>query len=257
MALATNRLQFKERLMRELGYPVIKINVSEEQVEDRIDDALERFYRFHFDGSERHYFVRVLSADDAATGTITMDPDVIGVARVMPLQGTQTTGSLLFNVPYQIMMSEIFGQNGSGGVADGIGNYVMARHQLNLLQEFLIGQVLFRYNEKTNTLYLDVTSSKLVEGGMVCVECFRKTTAYDGNPGTFPDVWSDDWLRKYAVALVRLQWGDNMSKFGNVQLPGGVTMNGPETVQRAKSDLRDLEVELRENWVAISHDLTG
>lgn len=251
MSIPVTKAQFIAKVLRELGYPTIKVNVTEEQLDDRVDDALQVFYRRHFDGSEKQYVAHVMSPSDAATKTVVMDPDVIGVINVFPLQSSSGAGgSLLFNVPYQLVMSEIFGLN--GGASDGVSSYIVTRTQMNTLQEFLVGRFPIRYNEKTNILYVDASSEKLTVGSTILIECYKQNTAVD-----YPDVWSDIWLRKYAVELVRRQWSQNLGKFKDVQLPGGITINAKEMVGQAESTIRELEEELAHSYSPILNDFFG
>lgn len=252
MAIPTTRTEFVKYILRRLGYPAIKINVTEEQIDDRIDDAVTKYVHHHFGGSEKVYLSHQLTALEASTKTVVLDDAIIGVVGVWPIGFSTATGSgsLLFNVPYQILLSEVFGAGGD--TTGGLSNYVVLRTQLNTLAELMIGKFPVRYNERTDELHIDCDPSKLKEGGYIIIEAFRKN-----DPEDYPDVWNDPWLQKYATELVRKQWGENLSKFSGTQTPGGVTVNGMQMISRADEEIQKLEDELTSGFTPIPSDFIG
>jgi hypothetical protein len=251
VAIPTNKVDFGKYCLRRLGHPTIKINVTDEQVDDRIDEALEYFYRFHYSGSEKQYLAHQLTAGDVSSKSITLDDSILGVVDVFDMSfNTSTSGSLHFNVPYQVLMSELFNQTSSG--SPGVSDYVVMRTSLETMRQFMVGKFFFRYNEMTDTLYLDITQQKLLEGNYVMIECYVKNTAAD-----YPDVWNDVWLQKYATAKIKLQWGNNLGKFSGMTLPGGITTNGAKLQAEAENEIRDLEEEVQRMYSPILMDMIG
>ena len=51
-------------------------------------------------------------------------------------------------------------------------------------------------------------------GEYIIIDCYRKI-----DPTQFTDVYNDVWLKKYVTALIKRQWGINLSKFDGIQLP--------------------------------------
>jgi len=71
------------------------------------------------------------------------------------------------------------------------------------------------------------------------------------------DIYNDMWLKKYATALVKYQWGENLSKFQGIALPGGVTLDGSAMKQEAQEEITKLEEESRLNFEMPVMDLIG
>ena len=255
MSVPNTRALFKSYCLRKLGHPVIRVDVTDEQVEDRIDEALYKYMRHHCDGSEKVYLSHELTAGEVASKTIVLDDTILGIVDVFQL-GFSTgagSGSLHFNVPYQILMSEVFSTTGGGVTpSNGLSNYVILRQSLEEISQILVGKFPFRYSEKTDTLYLDVSPEKLIEGNYVLIEAYRIN-----DPETYPDVWSDAWLQRYTTALIKEQWGQNLSKFSGAQLPGQITVNGMAIKAEAQTEVQTLEEELDRTWSPLLTDLTG
>lgn len=255
MATPTTREEFKKFCLRKLGHPMIRVDVTDEMVDDRVDEALNKFLRQHCDGSEKVYLSHQLTAPEVASKSIVLDDTILGVVDVFQIgfSSSPGSGSLLFNVPYQLIMSEVFNTTGgSMSASGGLANYVVMRTSLEEISQFLIGKFPIRYSEKTDTLFLDVAQEKLVVGNYVIIEAYRVN-----DPETYPDVWGDLWLQRYATALIQEQWGTNLSKFAGAQLPGGITVNGLAIKTEAQGRVQELEEELLRTYSPVLHDLTG
>lgn len=254
MAIPTTREQFKKYCLRKLGHPVIKIDVTDEQVDDRIDEALNKYMRQHYDGSEKVYLAHQLTQAECDTKTIVLDDTILGVIDVFQIGwSTGSTGGLLFNVPYQILMNEVFSSSGGGmSPAGGISSYAIMRTSLEEIGQYLVGKFPFRYSEKTDTLYLDCAPEKLVADRYVVIEAYKVS-----DPEVFPDVWGDLWLTRYATALIKQQWGTNLSKFDGQRLPGDVVVRGVAIASEAASEIEMLEEELIRTYSPVLHDMIG
>lgn len=231
MALPSTRQEFKDYVLRKIGAPVIQINVSDEQIDDRIDEAISFWRDYHFDGSQMVYLKHQLTQTDIDRGWIEIPEQMLGVTRIFDLSTSISTGSGFFNVQYQFVLNNI---NDITGYE--IQNYYMVLSHLQFLQEILVGKPLIRFNRRVNRLYLDVTKDILAPGSYIIVE------GYDIIDGvTYPDVWRDRWLQNYTSALIREQWGLNLTKFTNMQLVGGVQFNGEQILADAKAERKEME----------------
>lgn len=233
----TTRAEFKEYIMRRLGYPVIEINVSEDQVDDRIDEALAFWHDYHFDGTEREYYKYQLTQADIDNGYITIPENIIGVVRLFPLAIGSSGG--MFSVQYQYMLNNMHLLT-SGTLVP----YYQTMQHLSLLNEILNGLPLVRYNRHRNRLHLDISKNKLEVGQWLVAECHMVV-----DPSTFSDVWGDRWFQRYVSALVEQQWGRNLTKFNGVVMLGGVTFNGEQIFERATQEVKDLEQEMRDSSI--------
>lgn len=233
-----SREEFIEYCLRSLGKPVINIDVHEDQLEDRISEALGKYAEYHFDGTEHVYLKHQVSAQDKINKYIEIPDNIVGAVKIFPLQGTATTGGDIFDVRYQIAMSELYNLTTVSLVP-----YVMTMTRLNEMNELLVGQVPVRFNRRAGKLWLDMEWNKVPLGHYIVIEAYQLV-----DPEEFADVWNDNWLKHYATALIKRQWGTNLSKFANMQLPGGIALNGREILQEAKSEIAELDEQLKTNY---------
>ena len=246
MATPTTRTEFKKYCLRELGHPVVEINVDEDQVQDRIDDALDYYRDFHYDGSFEDYYKHVVTSSDITNGYITLDEDIHSVVDIFPV-GQGLNSSNLFNLKYHITLNEIYDW------AHGqFSSYTMTKERIALLNEIFVGKQLFRFNRNTDKLYIDMDWALMTAGEYIIIKCYRTTDA-----STYADVWSDRWLRKYATQLIKRQWGTNLKKFSGMQLPGGLTFNGEQIYQEADEEIKRLEEEVINTYSMPSYDMIG
>ncbi len=248
MARPINRQTFAEHCLRRLGAPVLEINVDDDQVDDRVDEALQKYWDFHHDGVEKLYLQHQITANNIANTYIDVPDAVIHVTKVFPLFNSGMSGNYMFDLRYQMRMSDLQSFT-DVTVIDYqlVGDYIQT---LNLVFNGVPG---VRFNRNTNRLYIDVNwPAKLPEGSYVIIVCERLL-----NPDEYTDVWSDAWLLDYATALIKRQWGTNMKKFSGVQLPGGITMNGQIIYDEAVNEIEKLEAFLRDTFEEPPGMITG
>jgi hypothetical protein len=243
----TTRQQFKGYVLRRLGSPVIDINVDDEQVEDRIDDALAKFRDYHYDGTEHVYYPHILTATDITNKYITLPENMIGVTRVFDINDSYSATNL-FNVRYQLHLNELFNVT-----SVSVQPYVAAMQHIAFLEEVFVGKKPIRYNRHMDRLYIDMSwSEDVVAGQYIIIDGYRTI-----DPETYPDVWDDPWLKKYSAALVKRQWGENLKKFEGMQLPGGVTFNGQKIWEEAIEEINKLEDEVIMDYSLPVTDMIG
>jgi len=247
MAVPTSRNEFKEYCLRSLGKPVIEINVDDDQVEDRIDQALKYYWDYHFDGSERIYYKHQITEQDKANKFITLPDNIIGAVRIFPIGDPTVSSGDLFNIRYQIALNDLYTLTAVSMVP-----YFMVMEHLALITEMLVGQQGIRYNRHRNRLHVDMDWNKLDTGQYLLVEAYEVV-----NPDIFTDAWGDRWLFLYATALIKKQWGNNMKKFGNMQLPGGIVFNGQQVYDEADQEIKDLERDMVVNLALPAMDMIG
>ena len=246
MALPTTREEFKDYVLRKIGSPVIEINVSDEQVDDRIDEAISFWRDYHYDGSQLVYLKHQLTQEDIDRGYIEIPENMLGVTRIFDLSSSISTGTGFFNVQYQFVLNNINDITGYN-----VQHYYMSMSHLQFLQEILVGKQLVRYNRHINRLYIDGKKTVMTPDSYIIVE------GYDIISGeTYSDVWQDRFLQNYTSALIREQWGLNLTKFTNMQLVGGVQFNGEQILSDAKADRKEMEENainslqpLTYNWI--------
>ena len=237
MAVPTTRDTFKEYIKRRLGHPVTEINVDENQMEDRIDDALRFWQEYHFDGTEKLFVTHEVDAGDITNEYLDLTPalndSIIGISRILTSSGTE---SGMFNVRYQMAFNDMATYS-TRGVRE-MSNYWMRMSHLNMIQDMLEGMKDIRFNRITNKVYIDWNWAVDVKAGdRIVLESYQKV-------GDTAELWGNSFLKNYATALVKEQWGMNLSKFEGVQLPGGVTLNGRAILEDARAEVAALKEQM-------------
>jgi len=239
MANPTTRAELADYCLRKLGAPVLEINVDVDQVEDRIDEALQYFQAYHDDAIVRTYRKHQITSTDITNEYITIPDGITSVRRIFPLTAENSSVNM-FDARYQIMLNDIFDLGHMGNLS----NYVQIQQYMQTLNMELNGLPQTRFNRHMDRLFIDLDWSEEFEAGDYIV--------IDGmeivDPGTYADVYNDLWLKRYATALIKRQWGENLIKFENMQLPGGVLMNGAVILDAAMTEIDKLEEEIRLNW---------
>lgn len=297
--------------LRRLGFPVIEINVDDDQVSDRIDDALQYFQEYHFDGVERLYlthqvttaelkftgltapsfeigelltgntsgatcilfsldgttakikkvrgaftsgetltgsvsgFSRTIvnanffTAGDIQNGYLPLPDSVIGVIRVLPINGPSSgmnNRNNMFDIIYQFRLNDMYNLLSADMIY-----YTQVQQHLSMLDMLLVGDRSFKFNRKMEEMYIDMNWDEVLNpGDFIVIECYRIL-----DPNTFVKVFNDMFLKRYSTALIKRQWGENMKKFGGIQLPGGVILNGKEIYDEAVEEIATIENEMQ------------
>ena len=281
MAQPASRSDFKNYCLRQLGAPVLEINVADEQIDDIIDDALQYFHERHFDGVLRTYLKYQVTQDDidrgkgpgqsgvtgitTTTATATIDgaamqfdweensnylqvpPSVIGVEKVFHFDGSQSMSSGMFSIKYQLFLNDIY----FWGAMEML-TYNMTRTYLADLEFALTTQKQFRFNQRMDRLYLDISWGELTPGDYLVIDCFRTL-----DPNDYARVWNDSFLKKYTTALLKKQWGQNLIKFQGVKLPGGVELNGREIYEDGVKELEIIREMMSNTYELPPLDMIG
>lgn len=247
--MVSNREEFAAYCLRRLGAPTIQINVSEEQIEDRIDEALQLFYERHYNGVEQTYILYDITNADRGNQYIDLDPDVVAVTDV--LVPNQTAG--MFNVEFQAQMENLYTTSSVSRVAD-LTYYYLMQSNITLMNRFFVPARQFTFNARTHRLIIagGVKDTDNLYGGVI-LKALKKIypdaeSADETNNIISGNIWNERWLQNYASELIRKQWGQNLSKFQNVQLLGGVVLNGAEIRAEADAEIARLEQELKDTY---------
>lgn len=246
MALPITRDGFKQYCLRSLGAPVIEINVDDDQVEDRIDEALSYYADYHFDGSSKIYFKYQITAQNKIDRYVPVPENVIGVINLFPIGQALNTNNL-FNIRYQIALNDLYTLTSVSMVP-----YYMALTHVQFLEQMLVGQQPIRYNRHMNRLYIDMDWNIINEGDYIIAEAYEVV-----DPTVYQDVWKDRWLLRYATCLIKQQWGNNLKKFQGIQMPGGITFNGQQIYDEATLERRELEQEMTLSYSLPVTDMIG
>jgi hypothetical protein len=259
MATPSSREELKQYALRALGKPVIEINADDDQLEDRIDEALQYFAQYHYDAIRRTYLKYQytqtdydrINADTTESVTknsvtttwkegnafIVVPESVISVINIFPYSNK---GNLnLFDVRYQLRLNDLYDFSSTS-----IINYDVVLRHLDFLDHILVGEKPLRFNQHDNRLYIDQDWKNDIQvGEYIVIECYRKL-----DPTVYTDVYNDIYLKRYVTALFKRTWGANLAKFNGVTMIGNVTLNGTQIYQEAIQEIDKLEQEIRSSY---------
>ncbi len=276
MSRPSNREEFKDYCLRQLGAPVLEINVDEDQIDDRIDDAIQYYQEYHFDGVERMYLKHQFTAEDVERFkqsnelSNTDDPDgsewknrknfievpdhVIGIQKVFGVTSNLSSNEM-WGLSNQYFLLDVF--SFSSGYTFGnfdMSYYYMIKQYFETLDMVVNtgGLVEYRFNKRQDRLFLDIDTDRVIEGRYIIIDCYRAL-----DPQEWSQVYNDSFLKRYAAALIKRQWGQNMIKYNNIQLPGGVTMNGRQLWEDGNTEVKDLEARMLTDYSLPPMDMIG
>lgn len=232
MATPTNRQELIDYCLRQLGAPVLEINVDEDQVEDRVDEALQKYRDWHMDGQRRVYVPLLVTPTVVTNKYFTLTDDIISVTRVLPISNSYAATNM-FSMKYQMYLNDFYALY----KAESLQYYVQMQQYLQEVDSILNGIQPIQYQRHGNKLYVETNFKDLQVGQYIMAE------AYVSLEDT-PEMYNDMWLKKYTTALIKRQWGTNLSKFDGMQLPGGVTINASKIFDEATQEIKDLDESL-------------
>ena len=285
MAQPGSRSEFIDYCKRQLGAPVLEINVADEQREDIVDDAIQFFNERHFDGVSQMYLKYQIRQSDIDRGRATMEPgsgnkttgistttaettiagvsttfnfydngnflqippEIIGVTKIFHFDGTNTVTNNMFSVKYQLFLNDIYYWGSTE-----LLTYAMLKTYLEDINFLLTTEKQIRFNQRMDRLYLDIDWDSMSVGDWLVIDCFRLL-----NPNDYPRVWNDSFLKPYATALIKKQWGQNLLKFQGVKLPGGTELNGRQIYDDAEKDLERIKENMSNTYELPPLDMIG
>lgn len=228
----TNRQQFIEFCLRQLGYPVIQIELDWDQLDDIVDFCLSYYYDYHFDGTHKDYLAHQLCQEDIDNGYVTLPDDILFVVDLY--LNTLNSSSNLFDVQYQIAINDFFNMSSTQ-----LNYYWTSMAHLQMIDQILNPRTAIRFNRHMNRVFIDPSSRRnLVPGKFVILECYRAL-----DPNIYTDIWSDRWLQRYVTAHFKKLWGEILKKI-NMALPANVTFNGQQIFDEAMQEIRELEEKM-------------
>lgn len=242
MAPPSSRQDLIDYCKRRLGDPVLEINVDDDQIEDRIDEAIQYYQEFHSDATVRTYLKHLVTAADVTNEYIPISSDVLYVSKVFPLSSAFNSSFNFFDIKYQMMLNDIADlQNFAGDLA----YYEQMQQYLSLLDMKLNGYPLSNFSRHQDRLYIfgDFADDDIKAGEYIVAEVY---TVLD--PDTHTSIYNDMWLKDYSTSLIKQQWGMNLMKFEGMQLPGGVTFNGRQLYDDATTEIEQLRQRIREEF---------
>lgn len=244
MSQPSSRRELKEYCLRRLGFPVIDINIDDDQINDRIDDVLQLYSQYHFDGSEYTWLGQQITQTMIDQRSITLSDNIIAVNKVLPISqqhasSTSSAGFNIFDINYQLRLNDFYNLTSSSYTY-----YVIAREHLAMLDMIITGDVFFTYNKTTNVINIAMDWAKKVNAGDYLLFEARRII----DPDLYYKVFNDPWVKEYATQIIKKQWGSNLTKYDNYVLPGGIVVNGAKIYADADAEIARLEQKLRDTY---------
>jgi len=277
MAQPASRSDLINYCKRQLGAPVLEINVADEQVDDLVDDALQYFHERHFDGVVQTYLkykitqedidrgrgtnsagVVTTTADTTIVGTATtfsytensnyiqVPPSVIGVNKIFRFDSSTISGGM-FSLKYQLFLNDIYFFSSMEMLT-----YAMTKTTLADIDFLLNTESQIRFNQRQDRLYLDIDWGSIAKDEYIILDCWRLL-----DPNDFTRVYNDSFLKRYLTALIKRQWGQNLIKFQGVKLPGGIELNGRQIYDDAQRDLEIIREQMSNTYELPPLDMIG
>ncbi len=276
MAKPSTRQGLIDYCLRQLGAPVLEINVDDDQIDDLVDDAIQYFNERHYDGVEKMYLKYKITEDDVTRGTakgttgtgivnttatdtsnrtynfyetenyIQVPDSVIGIEKIFKFDTSSISGGM-FSIKYQLFLNDLYYFN-----SVELLQYAMTKSYLEDIDFLLTPDKQIRFNKRQDRLYLDIDWGSQPAGEFIIIECYRAL-----DPESFTQIYNDSWMKMYLTALIKRQWGRNLSKFRGVKLPGGIELNGGEILQQAESEIADIKGRMLSEYELPPLDFIG
>ena len=280
MAQPASRSDLINYCKRQLGAPVLEINVADEQIEDLVDDAIQYFHERHFDGVMQTFLHYKVTEDDINRGKgpgtpgvsgittttvsetvgnttqfsytennnyIKVPSSVIGITKIFRFDGSNTTTNNMFSVKYQIFLNDIYGLGSTEVLSFG-----MTKRYLEDLDFMLNTEKQIRFNQRQDRLYLDIDWASVSKDDYFVLDCYRII-----DPSDYSRVYNDSFLKRYLTALIKKQWGQNLIKFQGVKLPGGTELNGRQIYDDGMKDLEVIREQMSNTYELPPFDMIG
>lgn len=243
MANPSTRQGLIDYCLRKLGAPVIEINVDEEQLEDRVDEAIQFYREYNSDALVKTYLKHQVTADDVTNKYISVNDNILFVQRLFPI-GNDAISSGLFGVKYQMFLNDLYDLNTFVG---SLAYYEQMQQYLSLIDMKITGSPMITFSRNQNRIYIhgEFEEGSIKAGDYIVFETYQYI-----DPDTHTDIYNDISLKEYLTQLIKQQWGANLIKFEGMQLPGGVQLNGRQLYEDATQELERLREQMR-----LTHEL--
>ena len=285
MAQPSSRQGLIDYGLRQLGAPVLEINIDDDQIDDLLDDSIQVFNERHFDGVEEMFLKHEFTQDEIDRGKATSETDATTTAGIVTTTGTSTTISGygtttsnfvensnfiqvpdsvigiekifkfdtssisggMFSIKYQLFLNDLYYFN-----SVELMQYAMTKRYLEDIDFLLTTDKQVRFNKRQDRLYLDIDWGSESVDNWIVLDCYRAL-----DPTSFTQVYNDPFLKMYLTALMKRQWGQNLIKFKGVKLPGGIELNGREIYDDAEREIESLRSRMATEYELPPYDFVG
>ncbi|AFX93515.1 head-tail adaptor Ad2 [Serratia phage vB_SmaA_3M] len=231
-----NQDDFRAYILRKLGAPVIMINLDKEQVDDAINDALQKFWEYHRDGSQQSAYIYQVTQEDVDRGYIKVPENIDDVVTVIPGPPIESIGNWA-TPQWQMAQSMLVPK--AALVSIRLVDYVSMQQRLSDIGSVLNNFKEFVYKKYQRRLY---PRFRIEKDYMLAFECYENIDPTDEEN---QEAWNDMWLKAYATALVKRRWAEVLKKARGIKLPGGIELDGDTMYNEAIDEIKELEDNLQ------------
>lgn len=269
------RANLKNDILVGLGAPTIKVELTEDQIGQAIDSALRQFWTHHRDGSFENFYYIQVTAEQAAQGWIKIPENIDAIIEVLP-RGFGGGDAGFTNIEWQMTAAALPGASGGSamsgssysigtpGVAAGMSgafggitkinqgalnsfsfsDFMIAKQSLATAREMMgSNNQYFNFARYQRRLY---PRFQVAEGQFIAFRCYENVDP-DLHPETCGELFDDETLKNLATANAKVIWGSVLRKFGGIQLPGGVTLEGDTLVEEGNAEVAKIIEDMQES----------
>ena len=238
MSIAS-RQELKDYCLRSLGHPLVEIDITPESMEDAIDESLEFFQEYYYDGTDRFFYKHQVTQDDIDNGWIPIPSKIWGVNRIFPMTNSGTSQANIFDWEFQFRSSDMM----RNLAATDMVYYSQVMQHLSLVENLLNIQKQFRYNRNSDKLYIDMNwKTRMNLDSWIMIDCYAVL-----DPVENTKFWNNRVFKDYTTARFKLKWANAYKKFSNITLPGGITIDGGELYSEAVTEIKEIEEDIINN----------
>lgn len=232
-----NRDELIEHCKMRIGEPMFKINITQMQARLRVKEAVRKFLDYHFDATERAWIKQEITPAIASNKFITVPEFVVGVDKILNMKpnmfrDVNMIGSSIFSILNRNLLQNVETSN-------KVDVYLYNR-EVSEWEEIWRPTPHYDFNRTTKVLKIDTSGSNLIVGDFIMYRAAVDISFSNG------DFFSNDWLIRYTSCLIKEQWGENLSKFKDIQLPGGHSYSADDIASKAAEEKVKLLEELHE-----------
>jgi len=240
-----SRADLKHKILLELGHPYINVNLSDEHIDNAIDTALRFFFKYSSYGSFESHYVYTITDQDVTNGYIPIPRWIDAVVEVIPA-GTSLSDLSFATAEYQMSRETFMAAQRFNNVS--LVDFVSLKERLYNTMLIISPPTAFEFVRYQRRL---IPSFGLLSGQIIALRVYENVDPESADLGNDPskvipaaDLWDDEILKQLAVAECKVMWGNILKKFGQVVLPGGVTLDGQKIYDEGKADFDRISASL-------------
>lgn len=232
-----SREDLREDVLRSLGYPVVRVNLSTDQIDTCINYALKVFWKYHRNGSVETFRIYKVTEADVVAGSISIPQWIDAVVEVLP-KG-YTYGDFSFATVEWQMQKEAFLSLNRFATISAVDYTMVMQRVYNLGHVLGRDEMPFTYVRYQRRL---IPRFKFEKDDILVMRVYENLDPErtDGEAVPCLDVWDDETLKGVAVAQAKQMWGNTLKKFSGIQLPGGVSLDGQSIFDEGQREEQEI-----------------